>query len=357
MTFIDHESFCILIVDDVPKNIQVLGNILRQEGYTVSYATNGLKALSVIAEQHYDLILLDVMMPEMDGFEVCRRLKTNPSMEKTPIIFITALNDEENEIKGFKYGAVDYITKPFKPDVVKARVKNTLELHYAKMLLENQNVLLEHKVHERTKKLTEMTDELHRSRKEIIHRLVSAAEYKDPETGAHIKRMGNYSAFIARLYGLDEAECDTILLSSTMHDIGKIGIPDHILLKPGKLDKNEWIIMKSHTTIGEKLLSHSESHLLKAGQIIAISHHEKWDGSGYPYGLKGTDIPLYGRITAMADVFDALTSKRPYKDPWSTERAVEEINNSRGFHFEPKIVDLFVDNLDKILEIKKQFPD
>jgi len=340
----------ILIVDDVPKNLLVLGGILSSKGYHFTPACSGEQALKIIEKRPPDLILLDVMMPDMDGYEVSQRLKKSSETKDIPIIFLTARVETEDIVKGFDAGGVDYITKPFNSTELLARIRTHLELRYARKELLNHNIILEKKIKERTK-------ELYDSRVEVVHRLVFAAEYKDPETGSHIRRMSHYSALIAREYGLNEKDCEQILIASSMHDLGKIGIPDSILLKPGKLEKEEWEIMKTHSSIGAKILANSNSNLIKAAQIIAISHHEKWNGSGYPQGLKKEAIPLMGRITAVADVFDALTSRRPYKEVWSIDKAVEEIKAGKESHFDPDLVDMFIKSLPEILKIKEQFSD
>ncbi len=342
------EKVKILAVDDEMANLKLLKEILRIE-YTLLLAKNGKEALQHAADLP-DLILLDVMMPGMDGYEVCKRLKANEATQDIPVIFVTARNQVQDETTGFKVGAVDYITKPIRPAIVRARVKTHIELRRAKQQVENQNIILEKKVNARTKELSE-------SRLEIVHRLVFAAEYKDPETGSHIQRMSHYTALIAREYGWKETDCEMIRLASPMHDIGKIGIPDHILLKPGKLDDEEWHIMKTHTTIGSQILSNSNSPLLQMAQIIAASHHEKWNGGGYPNGLQGKDIPLFGRMTALTDVFDALTTKRPYKEAWSIEKAVEFIKTGQGKHFDPQLVGMFEKILPEFLEIRAEFPE
>ncbi|MBF0120225.1 MAG: two-component system response regulator [Desulfobacterales bacterium] len=340
----------ILIVDDEPFNITILVNILKSQ-YRTIVAKNGEEALQrAKIESIPDLILLDIMMPDMDGYTVCRKLKQDNITKDIPIIFITALGEELDESRGFESGGVDYITKPIKPLILKARVKTHIELRKAQLNLYNQNMILEEKVLKRTKDLFD-------SQIEIVHRLVSAAEYKDPETGSHITRMSYYTMMLAKSYGLEKKDCENIFVASPMHDIGKIGIPDSILLKPGKLDRDEWEIMKTHTNIGAKILANSSSNLLQFGQQIAISHHEKWDGSGYPQGLKGEKISVFGRITALADVFDALTTKRPYKDPWPVDKAIDEIRIGRGKHFDPDIVDAFEKVLPEFIEIKQKFID
>lgn len=333
----------ILIVDDIPDNIDVLNGILHDD-YQIKVAINGERALKIASgENPPDLILLDVMMPGMDGYEVCRRLKDNIATRDIPVIFVTAKSEVEDETEGFALGAVDYITKPVSPPLVKARVKTHLALY-------DQNRALELKVRERTRELRE-------TRLEIIQRLGVAAEYKDKETGEHIMRMSSFCRLIAKATGMSDEEAELIYNASPMHDVGKIGIPDRILLKPGKLDADEWEIMKTHTTIGAKIIGDHPSELLQSARIIALTHHEKWDGSGYPFAKKGEEIHPYGRISALADVFDALTSKRPYKEAWSFEEAVDEIIKGKGTHFDPFYLDAFLQVLPEIKRIKYEIAD
>jgi len=249
----------------------------------------------------------------------------------------------EDESTGFSVGGVDYITKPVSPPIVKARVKTHLFLY-------DQNRILEEKVKERTREVNE-------TRLEIINRLGHAAEYKDKETGTHIIRMSHISRILARGIGMPEDEAELILNSSPMHDVGKIGIPDLILMKEGPLNDEEWKIMKTHSLIGFKIIGEHPSELLRTAAITALSHHEKWDGTGYPHGQKGEEIPLVGRIAAVADVFDALTSNRPYKQAWTAEKAVDHISAESGTHFDPSIVDTFIRKLPEILRVKEQNPD
>ncbi|MBT1073399.1 response regulator [Pelotalea chapellei] len=333
----------ILIVDDIPANIDILSAILKED-YTVKAATNGLKALR-IAESATppDLILLDVMMPDMDGYQVCRRLKENPLTRRIPVIFVTTKGEVEDEAAGFACGAVDYLSKPLSPSIVRARVKTHLALY-------DQNRILEDKVRERTA-------ELNGTRLEIIRRLGRAAEYKDNETGMHVIRMSRYSQLIALEIGLSVAESELILHAAPMHDVGKIGIPDRVLLKPAKLDDDEWNIMRTHSYIGYKIIGDHPGELLKTAAIGAYTHHEKWDGSGYPRRLKQENIPLIGRILAVTDVFDALTSVRPYKKAWPVEEAVAEIRRCSGSHFDPTLVEAFSRRIPEILEVKQQFSD
>ncbi|PIQ99256.1 MAG: two-component system response regulator [Nitrospinae bacterium CG11_big_fil_rev_8_21_14_0_20_45_15] len=330
----------ILLVDDNPENLSVLSETLKPDGYKLGFAPNGEKALDVAAHMMPDLILLDVMMPGIDGFETCRRLKANPETQNIPVIFITA-KKEEDIMEGFDVGGVDYISKPFRHKEVCARVRSHLELH----LLKNK---LEQKVKERT-------HELNVTRLEVIDRLGRAAEYRDNETGLHVKRMSHFSALLARAVGMSDEECDLLLYASPMHDIGKIGIPDHILLKAGKLDAEEWETMKTHTKIGSEILQGSSYQLMQWAQIIALTHQERWDGSGYPKGLKGDEIPLISRIVAISDVFDALTSDRPYKTAWTVEDAMTEIENKSGVDFDPSLVIKFREILPEILDVKQRF--
>lgn len=337
-----NETPIILIVDDQTANLDVLRGILKSN-YKILATTSGKQALKIAQHKQPDLILLDIMMPELDGYQVCKALKDNPSTAKIPVIFITAMIEHENEFTGLELGAVDYLTKPVNADIVKQRIKNHLELYDRRRQLESE-------VEKRTAKIEA-------SRMEIIHRLGRAAEYKDNETGLHVKRMSLFSHKIALETGMTEREARLILKAAPMHDIGKIGIPDSILLKPGKLDSEEWEVMQTHAQIGADILSDGDSAILKLAETIAITHHEKWDGSGYPNGLAGEDIPLAGRIVAIADVFDALTSERPYKKAWPTEKAVNLIKEESGKHFDPSLVLVFLSVLDEIIDIKEKLKD
>ena len=340
----------ILLVDDTPDNIIILNELLK-DSYKTKIATNGEKALKIaFSDTPPDLILLDIMMPEMDGYEVCSRLKADNKTRDIPIVFITARSGDEDEARGLQLGAVDYITKPFVPELVKSRVRNQLEL-------KKHRDHLEELVQERTAQLHQAFERIKDASLETIHRLSRAAEHKDEDTGAHILRMSNYSASIARKMGLNENVVERILYAAPMHDIGKIGTPDRILLKHGKLDPDEWEIMKEHATNGAQILSDSKQGFIRLGEVIALTHHEKWDGSGYPNGLKGSKIPLVGRIVAIADVFDALTTRRPYKEPFSLEKSYAIIQESKGNHFDPDVVDAFFTIEDEILAIKEKYQD
>ena len=340
----------ILVVDDIPTNIRILEKKLLKENYTIISANSGKAALEMVEKNKPDLILLDVMMPHMSGFEVCKILKSNPKTKSIPIIFLTARVESEAIVTGLNAGAVDYVAKPFNHAELLSRIKTHTEL---KRLQDN----LEQAVEDRTKKLNNALNELQMAHNETIQRLARAADYRDNETGMHILRMGHYSRILGKALGMSDEESVALQNASVVHDIGKIGIPDHILLKPGRLDKEEFDIMKTHSAIGAELLSGIDSDLCRLAEIIALTHHEKWNGKGYPKGLSGTDIPVEGRIAAVADVFDALTSERPYKTAWSVEDAINLLIKEKGQHFDAEIVDLFLENIPEILEIKSRFAE
>jgi putative two-component system response regulator len=331
----------ILVVDDVPENIDLLSAVLRPF-YKVKAALNGERALKIASSDPMpDLILLDVMMPELDGHEVCRRLKSNAQTSNIPVIFVTAKNQEEDEKAGLELGALDYMSKPISPAIVLARVHTQLALY-------DQSRHLESLVEERT-------EQLHQTRLEIIRRLGRAAEFKDNETGLHVIRMSHYSRLMAEALDRGDEWTELIFNASPMHDIGKIGIPDSVLLKPGKLNDEEWAIMRPHPQLGASIIGDHDNELMQMSKEIALSHHEKWDGSGYPNGLKGEEIPLSGRIIAIADVFDALTTARPYKEAWTVEDAVKLIDENSGSHFDPSLVLVFHEVMPEILDIKEQY--
>ena len=340
----------ILVVDDVRENIDILMTALKDR-YKMAAALTGEKALKQVrSAKPPDLILLDVMMPEMDGFEVCRRLKADPQTKHIPVIFLTAMQEIENEARGLEVGAADYVTKPFNPALVRARVKNHLSL---KM---HQDLLTE-MVRQRTAQLEAAYERIKSTSLDTIFRLSKAAEFRDEDTGAHIQRMSHYSAAIARRIGLKQKTVDSILYASAMHDVGKIGIPDRILTKPGRLTAAEFETMKQHTVIGGSILAEAKAEYLQLGRVIALGHHEKWDGSGYPQGLKYDAIPLAACICAVADVFDALASERPYKAPLPLEKVLEIIKAESGRHFHPEVVSAFFDITDELFSIKTRYAD
>lgn len=347
----------ILVTDDNPENIFFLGEILKND-YTVKAATSGKEALWIIWKDNPpNLVLMDIVMPEMDGFEVCRLMKGRASSQNIPVIFVSALDESLDEAKGFEVGGVDYITKPFQPSTVLARVKTHLALH-------DQNRVLEEKVVERTQSLANRTQDLNDTQDVTIYAMATLAEYRDNETGAHIMRTQRYVRALANhMMSMEKFKnqltpeiIELLYKSAPMHDIGKVGVPDGILLKPGKLTHDEFAEMKKHTTYGLEVITKSEESLgvdpeksfLRFAREIAYTHQEKWDGSGYPQGLKGEDIPLSGRIMAIADVYDALISKRVYKPPVTHNGTVRIIEHGKGTHFDPDLVDAF-------LEVKEEF--
>jgi len=341
----------VLVVDDEPVNTKLLERTLAQAGYeAVSVTQDPFEAAGMVDAEDIDLVLLDLNMPGLDGYGVMAQLRELGKPVPPAILILTAQNAMEHRLRALEAGAHDYVSKPFDRVELLARVRNLLEWRVARRELHEQNRSLDAEVRERTR-------ELYKTRLEIVRRLGRAAEYRDNETGMHIIRMSRYSMLIGEELGLGSEACDLLLNAAPMHDIGKIGIPDKILLKPGKLDADEWEVMKTHTTIGAEILSGSDSELLVMARTIALSHHEKWDGSGYPYGLAGDDIPLVGRIVAVADVFDALTSERPYKKAWSVEEATRFLHDNAGSHFDPAAVDALFRRVDFIHEVRNRYPD
>lgn len=320
----------LLLVDDEPTNLQVLRHTLQQD-YRLVFAKNGATALKLAEKEQPDLILLDIMMPEMSGYEVCQQLKVQESTKYTPIIFITALAESSDEEKGLAMGAVDYITKPFSPSIVRARVRTHLTLVQA--------------------------DEVKETRLQIIRSLGMAAEYRDNETGMHVVRISHHARRLALQMGYSEEAAEELFHAAPMHDVGKIGIPDAILLKPGSFEPDEWAIMKKHTQIGAKIIGQHRSSLLKLAATLSLCHHEKFNGTGYPKGLKGKDIPHQARILSLVDVFDALLSTRPYKQPWPLSDVIALIKKERGEHFDPELVDAFLSDIQAHLDIQEQWSD
>lgn len=338
----------ILVVDDEIKNCKLLEALLRPEGYLTLSAANGEEALASIAEHAPDLILLDIMMPGMDGYQVASTLKADPATANIPIIMVTALDDAKARLAGLNAGAEDFLTKPVDRAELWLRVRNLLRLKALSDLLQDHSLLLEQQVSERTA-------DLKQSYMETILTMTRAAEYKDEDTGAHVQRISYYSRDLARMLDLDEAFVDEIFLASPMHDVGKIGISDHILLKPGGFLPDEWEIMKTHAEIGAKILGTSKSPHLIMGAVIALNHHERWDGGGYPNGKRGEDIPLAARIMNICDIYDALRSKRPYKLAFDHLKAMDIITRGDGRtqpeHFDPAILAVFEKNHEAFREI------
>jgi len=341
----------ILVVDDEAANLKLLDRMLQSEGYHEQVLVEDPRqALTRYRETRPDLILLDISMPHLDGFGVLERLQALGDPLLPPVVVLTAQQGRDHLLRALAEGARDYITKPFDRSELLMRVRNLLDAQLAHRLVHDQKTILENMVNERT-------DELRRTRLQVVQRLGMAAEYRDEETGNHILRMSYSSALLASALGWGDYDCDLLLNASPMHDVGKIGIPDAILLKPGRLDPDEWAIMKTHAAIGGKLLEGDDSDLMRLARDIALTHHEKWDGRGYPRGFKGTAIPQAGRIAAVADVLDALTSARTYKAAWPVDRAVDLVKEKSGSHFDPEVVEILLQELDGILDIRKRFDD
>ncbi len=317
----------ILLCDDELMNRKVASKILNKEGFNVIEACNGQEAIELLEKNHIDLILMDLMMPVMDGYEATRIIKANEKTSTIPLIVISALSDREAITKGLELGASEYISKPFDITEFMLRVRNAINMG----ALQNR-----------------------KSEKEIIYILAKMAEFRDNETSAHAVRVGEISALLAEKFGWSSEDVELMRLAAPMHDVGKVGIEDSILLKPGQLDEEEFTKMKAHALIGYSILSQKETQLLKLAAEIAYTHHEKHNGLGYPRGLKADEIPLSGSIVAVVDVFDALMSERPYKKAFSLEKTLEILNSEAGSHFHPKVVSMFIQNIDEILEIRRK---
>lgn len=341
----------ILVVDDMPANVELLEGMLDMAGFeNVSSTIDPFEGLAIAERNLPDLVLLDYRMPGLDGPSFIGRLKAILGAETPPVLMVTAQNDEASRRRALDAGARDYVTKPYAFWELEARSRNLLELHLLNKAQRRQTEVLERLVRERTA-------ELERTRAEIITRLCSAGEFRDEDTGQHVTRIGRMSGVMAELAGLPAPLCAKIAAAAPLHDIGKIGIPDRVLLKPGRLDEAEWAIMKTHSRIGEQLLAGSGLALLDLASEIAGTHHEKWDGSGYPQGLTGESIPISGRIVAICDVFDALLSTRPYKQPWKLEDVLSYLEQIAGSHLDPGLTRLFVDNVDRMLAIRAELMD
>lgn len=340
-----------LIVDDNEANILLLENILRQRGYrNVLSCSDPFQVTALHREQQFALILLDMQMPGLDGLGVMKELRAAAPEHYLPVLIITAQTDNELRLKALSLGARDYITKPLVVAELTQRIRNLLEVELAYRDRLAQTAILEAKVRERTRELEE-------SQKEILHRLALAGEYRDNETGNHVQRVSHSSRALALATGIGEDAAEMILHASPMHDVGKIGIPDHILLRPGRLEGEDLQIMRNHVEIGGNILDKHNAPVMKMAHAIALAHHERWDGKGYPRGLAGSDIPLEARIVAICDVFDALTSVRPYKPAWSIDDAVNYVREQAGMHFDPVLANTFLDILPEIMRIRTRFSD
>lgn len=329
----------ILILDDTPRDAALLRNFLLIEGYRdVETLLDSRRALEVCAARGADLVLLDLRMPHLDGFQVMAQLGSQEATGGIPVIVVTADADRDNVVKALRQGAADYLRKPLEPAEVLIRIRNVLRTELLSRAVREQNAALERKVAERTR-------ELEQTQEELFVRLLRATEFRDGGTGHHVRRIGRNVYRMALLAGLSDSKAKDYRYASMMHDIGKVSVPDSILLKPERLTAEEFEIMKRHTVDGAAILGGSDREVLRLAEEIALTHHERWDGTGYPLGLSGSDIPLGGRMTSIFDVYDALTSERPYKNPWTEEDALREIRRLSGRAFDPELVDLFLTNL------------
>ncbi len=337
----------ILAIDNEDTNLRLVERLLKSVGYIgVETTADPFDGLARAQKKHFDLILLDINMPRLDGYAIMRQIRETKFAIPPAVLVLTAQGTRDFMLRSLELGARDFVSKPFDRNELLMRVRNLLEAQLAQRLLQDQKTTLESLVANRTR-------ELSNTRLQVVQRLGRAAEYRDEDTGQHIMRMSRISARLAAELGWSDRETELMLHASPMHDIGKIGIPDAILRKPGRLTAEEWDTMKTHTTIGAELLAGDQSDLMTLAREIALGHHEKWDGSGYPNGLGNEDIPLSGRICGLADVFDALTSERPYKEPWPVKKAINLIREARGKHFDPVIVDAFLDVIDDIEQIRQ----
>ncbi|MFZ5455203.1 MAG: HD domain-containing phosphohydrolase [Pseudomonadota bacterium] len=341
----------VVVVDDAQVNLVLMSALLGKLPDVESACfLSPSEALEHCMREDPDLVIVDYMMPDMDGIEFIRRFRSNLARTQTPVLMVTADHEREVRYRALESGANDFLTKPVDRVEFTSRVKNMLSLRRSQVVLANHARVLADEVRRATAEIFERE-------RETLNKLARAAEFRDPETGAHILRMAHFSALIAREMGLDADMQEALLIAAPMHDVGKLGTPDHILLKPGRLDPDEFEIMKQHATIGHEILKDSASPYMQLAATIALSHHEKFDGSGYPKGLAGDAIPLVGRIVAVADVFDALTSSRPYKQAWEVGRARDFLVAGRTLHFDPDCVDAMLGRWDEVQDIRARFQD
>ena len=343
----DFKSMKIVSVDDNQNNLFLIEAICSDMGLNIKSFDDSLNALVYCLQNEVDMILVDFMMPNLNGLQFIEEFRKNK--KHIPIVMITAVGDDENvHKKAFDLGANDFLNKPVNAVIFQARILNLLTNHQNRILLEDRAKLLQQEVEKATKSLVDREHE-------TLQILGKTAEYKDPETASHVARVARYSKLLAKEYGLSPKEQDIIFYAAPFHDLGKVGIEDKILLKPGKLDEDEFKIMKTHAQMGYEILKYSKSEYLQAGAVIALTHHEKWDGSGYPNGLISENIHIFGRIVSIADVFDALTSFRPYKKAWSFDDALKYLDEKSGKDFDPKMVQIFKDKIDEVKEIYNSY--
>ena len=353
----------VLVIDDDDGIRRITQMLVEGLGHEVEPARDGIEGLAKL-QLGVDLVLLDVVMPGLDGFDVCRRIRQDPAGRDVPVIIVTTFETKEHRLFAVEAGANDFIAKPVDETELRVRVTSLLKMKEAQEEVKRYQLHLEEMIEERTASLRKALELMadaqrvaYQAQLETVERLAILAEYKDKVTAQHVQRMSEYSAVIARGLKLPPAEVELILHGSRMHDVGKIAVPDTILRKPSSLDPQEWVVMRQHSAIGSRILDNSSSEILQAGRVIALHHHERWDGAGYPNGLAGSDIPLWGRICAVADVFDAVTSERPYKPAFPNEEALQLLRAGRGKHFDPRVVDVFFECLDEILAIQDKYKD
>jgi len=345
----------ILVVDDEERNRRLMEAMILPLGYEVVLASDGEEAVEKAASLLPDLILLDVMMPKMNGFEVTQRLKEDWQTKTIPIVIVTALRELEDRVRALESGADDFLSKPVDKIELRARITSLLKVRAYHRHMQNYQRILEEEVGHKTRELKDAFNKVKLASLETILRLCRAAEYKDEETGNHIRRISRYVAIVARNLGLGAEQAEQLIYAAPMHDIGKIGIPEKILLKRGKLDAGEWEIMKQHTTIGAKILSGSKEGFIKLGEVIALTHHERWNGSGYPKGLQGDEISIAGQIVAITDSFDAMTSERCYSQPLAPEDAMQIIQREAGVLFSPPIAASLLAAKEEVFSVRRNF--
>lgn len=353
----------VLVIDDDDGIRRITQMLVEGLGHDVEAARDGIEGLAKL-RLGVDLVLLDVVMPGLDGFDVCRRIRQDPAGRDIPVIMVTTLATREHRLHAVEAGANDFIAKPVDEAELRVRTTSLLKMKAAQDELKRYQAHLETMCEERTASLRRALEHMaeaqrvaYQAQLETVERLAILAEYKDKVTGRHIQRMSEYSAVIARGLKLPPSEVELILHASRMHDVGKIAVPEAILRKPADLEPHEWMVMRQHSAIGSRILESSSSRILQAGRVIALHHHERWDGGGYPAGLAGSDIPLWGRICAVADVFDAVTSERPYKPAFPNEEALQILRDGKGRHFDPRVIEVFFECLDDILAIQQKYKD